>query len=91
MPKYRVLRPIEHGTKLYLPEGASPPPNARAPEGKAISAGHGQAIDVDNSGVIELTDEQAGFLTAGQIKAIRAEAEPAPVSEPEAKKASKKL
>ncbi|HEV2177360.1 MAG TPA: hypothetical protein VGW33_09185 [Terriglobia bacterium] len=63
MPKFKVLRPIEHNQKLYLPEGHV------APE-KVKSFGGGQEIAVDAGGLIELSDKEAQPLTAGQIERI---------------------
>ena len=63
MPKYTVLRPIEHNGKLYLPK------DAPAPE-KAKSAGNGQDLAVDVSGTIELNGLQAQALVNGQISTV---------------------
>ncbi|HUI42087.1 MAG TPA: hypothetical protein VL523_08970 [Terriglobia bacterium] len=63
MPKYKVLRPIEHNQTLYLPKDASAP-------SKAKSAGHGQEIQVDVSGTIELDSEQAQILVHGQTALV---------------------
>jgi hypothetical protein len=60
---YKVLRPIELNGTLYLPAGATPPMKPR-------SAGSGEAVNVDTSGVIELTADQAAAMTLGQIQAI---------------------
>ncbi len=64
MSKFKVLRPIEHDGKLYLPETESAP-------GKVKSAGHGQDIPVDLGGAIELTEKQAAELTLGQVEEIK--------------------
>ena len=61
MPKFKVLRPIEHNQKLYVPEGQP------APE-KVKSFGGGQEIGVDAGGFIELSDKEAAALTAGQVE-----------------------
>ncbi|HEV2492159.1 MAG TPA: hypothetical protein VG204_03710 [Terriglobia bacterium] len=63
MPKFKVLRPIEHSLCLYLPAGGA------APE-KSKSAAHGGDIPVNASGTIELTDEAAAVLTRGQVERI---------------------
>ncbi len=70
MPKYRVLRPIEHNQKLYLPEMADALPTAK-------SAGHGGDIPADASGVIELSEKEAAALTDGQIALEESEAKKA--------------
>ncbi len=63
MPKFRVLRPIEHDLKLYLPA------DTETPE-KAKSAAHGGDIPVNASGTIELSKEEAAQLTHGQVSPI---------------------
>lgn len=60
MPKYKVLRPIEHNQELYLPEVPDALPTTR-------SLGHGQEIRVNASGVIELSEIEAAALDLGQI------------------------
>jgi len=60
MAKYKVLRPIEHNNKLYLPAG-------EAITGTAKSASHGGDISVDSSGTIELTAQEAARFTNGQL------------------------
>ena len=60
MPKFKVLAPVEHDQKLYLPKGATVGT-------KVKSVGNGQDIAVDSSGVIELEDTQAKALGNGQI------------------------
>jgi hypothetical protein len=65
MPKYKVLRPIEHNLKLYLPEGTENPPE------KKPSSGHGLDIPVDASGVIDLTEADAAPMTHGQIEPVK--------------------
>ena len=60
MAKYKVVRPIEHNNKLYLPAG-------EATTGKAKSASHGGDIPVDSSGTIELTPQEAAHFTNGQL------------------------
>ncbi len=67
MAQYEVLRPIELDRKLYLPKS-----DADAPA-KARSAGDGSIIEVDASGVIELTPQEAKQMTAGQVKEIKAQ------------------
>jgi hypothetical protein len=57
MAKYKILRPVEHNRKLYVP--------ATAP-----SAADGTEIEVDASGSIELSDAEASQLTLGQIQAF---------------------
>jgi hypothetical protein len=63
MAKFKVLRPIELGGTLYLPE-------TETAAAKAKSCGNGADIPVDASGVIELTDEQAAEMRDGQIQAL---------------------
>jgi hypothetical protein len=53
MARYRVVRPIEHNQKLYVPA-------------TAVSAGSGAEIVVDASGFVELSDQEAAQLTQGQ-------------------------
>jgi len=60
MAKYKVVRPIEHNNKLYLPAG-------EATTGTAKSASHGGNIPVDSSGTIELTAPEAAGFTNGQL------------------------
>lgn len=60
MPKYKVLRPIEHNQKLYLPEMPDALPTVK-------SAGHGGDIPVDASGIIELSEQESAALVDGQI------------------------
>ncbi len=62
MPKYKVLRAIEHNLKLYLPEL----PDAVA---TAKSAGNGSDIPVDASGSIELSESEAAAFIEGQVAA----------------------
>jgi hypothetical protein len=66
MAKYKVVRPIEHNHTLYLPGG-------EATTGKAKSSSHGDAIAVDNSGIIELTAQEAAQFTGGQIEPLAKE------------------
>jgi len=87
MPKYRVLRPIEHNLKLYLPEVPDALPTAK-------SAGHGQDIPVNGSGIIELSDDEAAGLNLGQIP-VDQSGVPVPIEEkkrrePEGKAAKEK-
>lgn len=60
MPKYKVLRAIEHNLKLYLPELADAVATTK-------SAGNGSDIPVDASGSIELSEPEAAALIEGQI------------------------
>lgn len=71
MAKFQVLTPIEHDSKLYVAKGATAPhwnltlgADGQATGYTAPSGGHGRAIPVDASGVIELTELQAGPLRA---------------------------
>ena len=57
MAKYKIIRPVEHNRKLYVP--------ATTP-----SAADGTEIEVDASGSIELSDQEASQLTQGQIQAF---------------------
>ena len=63
MAKYKVLRPIEHNQKLYLPK------TQHAPE-RVKSYGHGQEIAVDGGGFIELGDKEAALLQSGEIERV---------------------
>jgi hypothetical protein len=63
MPNFKVLRPIELNGTLYLPEGLAAPKKAR-------SAGNGEQVTIDSSGMIELTADQAAAMTLGQVQAI---------------------
>jgi hypothetical protein len=63
MPTYRVLRPLEHNLKLYLPQVADALPTVK-------SAGNGSDIPVDAGGVIELSEKEAAALDLGQIEPI---------------------
>ena len=60
MAKYKVVRPIEHNNKLYLPAG-------EATTGTAKSTSHGGDIPVDRSGTIELTAQEAAHFANGQL------------------------
>jgi hypothetical protein len=71
MPKYKVLKPIEHNQTLYLPGTNAAPANAK-------SVSNGMDIPVDPSGTIELDEAQASSLRHGQIAALPASS---PVSE----------
>lgn len=68
MPEYKVLRPIEHNQKLYLPETQTGPERVK-------SVGDGQEIPVDASGTIDLNEKEAQGLR-DQIAAISESAEP---------------
>ena len=74
MPKYRVLRPIEHDQKLHVPKTKTGPD-------KVKSASHGQEIPVDVSGTIELNDGQAQMMCDGQIEPISRSSDAGPESE----------
>jgi len=63
MPKYKVLRPIEHNQKLYLPEM----PDALT---TVKSSGSGGDIPVDATGAIELSEKEASALDLGQVGPI---------------------
>ena len=67
MPKFKVLRQIEHSLRLYLPAGTPT-------TGKAKSVAHGGDIDVDATGEIELSESEAAALNRGQIEPIRSAA-----------------
>jgi len=64
MAQFKVLRPIEHNGKVFLPEASRAPASSK-------SAGNGQDIPVDAGGVIELSERQAAELKLGQIEAIK--------------------
>jgi len=69
MAKFKVLTPVEHNETHYWPE------TDQAPK-ESPSFGNGQAIPVDASGVIELSDEQAKpLLVGGAIAPVKAKAE----------------
>ncbi len=70
MPKYKVLRPIEHNGKVYLPQSAES--GVRGPE-TAIGGGHGKPVPVDSTGVIELTEAEAVPLDLGQIEKVESQ------------------
>lgn len=65
MPKYKVLRPIEHNEKLYVPDSLT---DVLV---KVNSSGHGREIPVDKIGVIELTPAEAAAMTLGQIEPVK--------------------
>lgn len=65
MAKFKVLRPVEYSGKLYLPEAARDHLISR-------SAGNGQEVLADTTGVIELSQSQAANFTLGQIELITA-------------------
>jgi hypothetical protein len=71
MARYKVLRPVEHNQKLYIPS-------------TALSAANGAEIQVDASGFIQLSDPEASQLAQGQIEPVReettAETEEAPTT-----------
>ena len=71
MAKYKVLTPVEHNEVLFWPEAAHGASSKESP-----SFGNGQAIPVDASGTIELSEEQAKpLLVGGAIAAIPKKAE----------------
>ena len=76
MPKYKVLRPIEHSLKLYLPEM----PDALT---TVKSSGNGGDIPVDATGAIELSEKEAGALDLGQVEPLT---ETPPLEEAKGKK-----
>jgi hypothetical protein len=82
MPKFKVLRPIEHSLRLYVPEGESVPDQAR-------SAANGAPIAVDASGSIELSEEEAAPLRLGQIRPSRERGQPPAAAGPAAPAKSK--
>jgi hypothetical protein len=71
MPKYKVVKPIEHNQTLYLPETSDAPASAK-------SVSNGMDIPVDASGTVELDEAQASSLRDGQIAPLPASS---PVSE----------
>ena len=62
MAKHKVLRALEHDLKLYVPKGCWPD---RAVKAKSVA--NGQDIEVDDSGVIELSEKAAAALPAGVV------------------------
>ena len=65
MPRYQVLRPIEHNGCLYLPDGYQATDAAR-------SAGNGRTIPTNTTGVIELTPAEAGAFGGQQLRPVAA-------------------
>lgn len=49
MPKYRVLKTVEHNGRIYMPAGSTAK--------KAVSLSDGQQKPVDATGVFETADE----------------------------------
>lgn len=78
MAQYSVLRPVEYNGKLYVPASEDAPAVAR-------SAGNGNEIPVDRSGVIDLPDEVAHQFAFGQIGPVREKA-PKPAAKNDARK-----
>ncbi len=76
MPKYQVLRPIEHNQVLYLPRvddapgstSLTAPSESRGATVKSVS--HGRDIPVNPSGVIELTEQEAAPFDMGQVEKV---------------------
>ena len=68
MAKFKVLRPIEVGGILYVPD----PDIGVTPAAKAKSCANGADVPVDSTGVIDLTNEQAAQMRDGQIAALPA-------------------
>jgi hypothetical protein len=69
MPKYLVLQPIEKDNVIYVARGAE--------VAKSLpSACHGKLIPVDASGEIELTEDEAGALTCGQVPLFQGKPDP---------------
>jgi hypothetical protein len=71
MPKFQILRPVEHNQILYVRPGATEAVRAR-------SAGHGGEIPVDASGTIDLEAPAAEAFTRGQIAPVGAASTEAP-------------
>jgi hypothetical protein len=70
MPKFKVLSPIEHNETHYWPGPQIGPDGAPLPVPKeSPSFGHGRAIPVDASGVVELDEATARPLVAGKALA----------------------
>jgi len=70
MAKFKVLSPIEHNETHYWPGPQIGPDGAPLPVPKeSPSFGHGRAIPVDASGVIELDEATARPLVAGKALA----------------------
>ena len=74
MAKFRVLSPVEHDQTLYVPK------DDVTAGGKVKSAGNGQEILVDSSGVIELDETQAKALGNGQVEPVSGPTEASPDS-----------
>ncbi len=82
MAKYKVLRPIEHNLRLYLPEVPDALPTVK-------SAGHGGEIPADASGTIELSEKEAAALIDGQIP-VDESGKPLPIEEKKVREAEVK-
>jgi hypothetical protein len=80
MAKYKVLRPIEHSGRHYVPADHPNPPE------KIFSGGNGAEIAVDRSGWIDLDDKEAAALVGGQVPL---DEQGKPVSEAERKRREK--
>lgn len=83
MPKFKVLRPIEFGGVLYLPEAMPAPAHPR-------SAGNGKDVKVDTTGVIDLAPKQAAEMTLGQVAATPEKSAAAPAASPAGEPPKKK-
>ncbi len=80
MPKYQVLRALEHDYVFYLPAGSGAPK-------KVASAGHGLDIDTDTSGFVELSEDQAApLLPEGVVAPQRGVPPPPAEAGPQRKK-----
>ena len=81
--RYRVLKPIDHGSPAHGAEKMYVPPDyyfrmygwVVAPE-EVPSASHGKLIPVDKTGFIVLSDSDAADLTHGEIALLDPEAPP---------------
>jgi len=80
MPRYEVLQPIEKNNVIYVAKGVGAP--KLSPSGC-----HGKLIPVDASGEIELTEEEAGTLTCGQVPLFQGKPDPIGGAEVREKKA----
>lgn len=78
MTQYSVLRPVEYNGKLYVPASEDAPSVTK-------SAGNGNEIPVDRSGVIDLPDEVAHQFTFGQITPVQEKA-PKPAAKNDVRK-----
>ena len=71
MARYKVLIPIERGGVLYAPAPPDGIDAAKLPRFEPPGPFRAAPIPIDRSGVIELTDAEAGTMLHGQIPLYR--------------------